>query len=83
MTGGNAIRIAIGENAPLLSRLMPDEELCASAKRVAKTGRMVTFSNVWVRIRSNSPPQIREGHEVLGHGICAMIECALFPRDPQ
>lgn len=43
-------------------------------------GRMVALSDVCIRIPSDSTPHIQEGHEVLGHAICAMIEAALFPR---
>ncbi|TCH96863.1 SIS domain-containing protein [Roseococcus sp. SYP-B2431] len=36
--------------------------------------------DVTVSVPSASTPAIQEGHEVLGHAICAMIEEAIFPR---
>lgn len=43
-------------------------------------GKMATLCDICIRIPSNSTPRIQEGHEVLGHAICAMIEAAIFPR---
>lgn len=37
--------------------------------------------DVTVMVPSPSTPAIQEGHEVLGHAICAMIEEAIFPKD--
>ncbi|MDB5378986.1 MAG: phosphoheptose isomerase [Rubritepida sp.] len=37
--------------------------------------------DVTVMVPSPSTPSIQEGHEVLGHAICAMIEEAIFPKD--
>jgi D-sedoheptulose 7-phosphate isomerase len=36
--------------------------------------------DVTVMVPSPSTPSIQEGHEVLGHAICAMIEEAIFPK---
>lgn len=44
-------------------------------------GAMAALCDVCIRIPSHSTPRIQEGHEVLGHAICAMIEAAIFPRD--
>ena len=44
-------------------------------------GRMAALCDLCIRIPSSSTPRIQEGHEVLGHAICAMIEAAIFPRD--
>lgn len=44
-------------------------------------GRMAVLCDVCIRIPSTSTPRIQEGHEVLGHALCAMIEATLFPRD--
>lgn len=43
-------------------------------------GKMADLCDICIRIPSESTPRIQEGHEVLGHAICAMIESALFPR---
>jgi D-sedoheptulose 7-phosphate isomerase len=42
---------------------------------------MAAMCDICLRIPSSSTPRIQEGHEVLGHAICAMIEAAIFPRD--
>ena len=43
-------------------------------------GKMSELSDICIRIPSSSTPRIQEGHEVLGHAICGMIEAAIFPR---
>ena len=43
-------------------------------------GRMAALCDVCIRIPSTSTPRIQEGHEVLGHALCALIEATLFPR---
>ncbi|MBR0649979.1 D-sedoheptulose 7-phosphate isomerase [Roseomonas terrae] len=43
-------------------------------------GRMPALSDICIQIPSGSTPRIQEGHEVLGHALCAMIEAAIFPR---
>jgi len=43
-------------------------------------GAMATLCNLCIRIPNDSTPRIQEGHEVLGHAICAMVEAAIFPR---
>lgn len=42
---------------------------------------LAELCDVTIRIPSPSTPAIQEGHEVLGHAICAMIEEAIFPKD--
>ncbi|WP_424811007.1 D-sedoheptulose 7-phosphate isomerase [Roseococcus sp. YIM B11640] len=42
---------------------------------------LAAVSDVTIRIPSPVTPSIQEGHEVLGHAICAMIEAAIFPRN--
>ncbi|MDB5414170.1 MAG: D-sedoheptulose 7-phosphate isomerase [Rubritepida sp.] len=41
---------------------------------------LAAVCDVTVQVPSASTPAIQEGHEVLGHAICAMIEAAIFPR---
>jgi len=41
---------------------------------------LAALCDVTVMVPSPSTPSIQEGHEVLGHAICAMIEAAIFPR---
>jgi D-sedoheptulose 7-phosphate isomerase len=45
-------------------------------------GAMAQLCDLCIRIPSPSTPRIQEGHEVLGHAICAMVEAAIFPRTP-
>nr|WP_270935504.1 D-sedoheptulose 7-phosphate isomerase [Roseomonas sp. MO-31] len=45
-------------------------------------GKMAALCDICIRIPSRSTPRIQEGHEVLGHAICSMIEAAIFPRPP-
>jgi len=44
-------------------------------------GKMAALCDICLQIPSGSTPRIQEGHEVLGHAICGMIEAAIFPRD--
>ncbi|WPB86262.1 D-sedoheptulose-7-phosphate isomerase [Sediminicoccus rosea] len=41
---------------------------------------LAAVSDIVIRIPSTSTPAIQEGHEVLGHALCAMIEAEIFPR---
>ncbi|WP_051212236.1 D-sedoheptulose 7-phosphate isomerase [Rubritepida flocculans] len=47
----------------------------------ASGGAMVGLCDICLRVPSTSTPRIQEGHEVLGHALCAAIEAALFPRE--
>ncbi|MFN3447717.1 MAG: SIS domain-containing protein [Roseococcus sp.] len=47
----------------------------------ASGGAMAALCDVCIRVPSTSTPRIQEGHEVLGHALCAAIEAALFPRE--
>lgn len=44
-------------------------------------GAMVGRCTVCLRMPSDETPKIQEGHELLGHLICGMIEREMFPRD--
>lgn len=44
-------------------------------------GRAAKLCDVAIRVPHDSTPRIQEGHEVLGHAICGLIEAAMFPRD--
>lgn len=43
-------------------------------------GEMEPLCDVTLRVPSDSTPRVQEGHEVLGHIICAIVESAMFPR---
>lgn len=45
-----------------------------------KGGAMAGRCTVCLRMPSDETPKIQEGHELLGHLICGMIEHELFPR---
>jgi D-sedoheptulose 7-phosphate isomerase len=46
----------------------------------ASGGTMRELCDLCLRVPSDSTPRIQEGHEVLGHAICAMVEAAIFPQ---
>lgn len=41
---------------------------------------LAMLSDVLIRVPSSVTPRIQEGHEVIGHAICEMIEAEIFPR---
>jgi D-sedoheptulose 7-phosphate isomerase len=43
-------------------------------------GAMSPLCDILIRVPAASTPRIQEGHEVLGHAICAIVEATLFPR---
>ncbi len=44
-------------------------------------GEMVDRCAVCFRVPSSETPRIQEGHEFIGHLLCALIEEGMFPRD--
>lgn len=43
-------------------------------------GEMADRCDLCLRVPSNETPRIQEGHEFLGHTICALIEARMFPK---
>ena len=43
-------------------------------------GKLAPMSDICFRIPSNETPRIQEGHEFIGHLLCALIEAEMFPR---
>jgi D-sedoheptulose 7-phosphate isomerase len=43
-------------------------------------GDMPPLCDILLRVPHPSTPRVQEGHEVLGHAICAMVEATMFPR---
>jgi D-sedoheptulose 7-phosphate isomerase len=43
-------------------------------------GGMPALCDILLSVPAASTPRIQEGHEVLGHAICALVEATLFPR---
>ena len=44
-------------------------------------GKLLALSDSCFRMPSDEPPRIQEGHEFVGHLLCALIEAGMFPRD--
>lgn len=45
-----------------------------------KFGAMQNLCDVTLNVPSRDTPKIQEGHAVLGHIICGLVECSLFQR---
>jgi D-sedoheptulose 7-phosphate isomerase len=43
-------------------------------------GQMAELCDLCFRVPSDETPRIQEGHEALGHMLCALIEAEMFPR---
>lgn len=43
-------------------------------------GQMAGLCDLCFRVPSSETPRIQEGHEALGHLLCALIEAEIFPR---
>ncbi|ODV26722.1 MAG: phosphoheptose isomerase [Rhodanobacter sp. SCN 68-63] len=43
-------------------------------------GQMAEACDFCFKVPSNETPRIQEGHEALGHMLCALIEAEMFPR---
>jgi len=43
-------------------------------------GQMAALCDLCFRVPSGETPRIQEGHEALGHMLCALIEAEMFPR---
>lgn len=48
----------------------------------AREGTMAPLCDLLIRVPHAETPRIQEGHEAIGHAICALIEATLFPRTP-
>lgn len=46
-------------------------------------GKLVELSDICFRIPSKETPRIQEGHEFIGHIVCALIEQEMFPKNAQ
>lgn len=44
-------------------------------------GKLAPLSDICFRMPSDETPRIQEGHEVVGHLLCALIEAGMHPRD--
>lgn len=44
-------------------------------------GKLAPMSDICFRIPSDETPRIQEGHEFIGHLLCALIEAEMYPRE--
>ena len=44
-------------------------------------GKLAPLADLCFRMPSDETPRIQEGHEFVGHLLCALIEAGMFPRD--
>ena len=47
----------------------------------ASGGELAAACDVCFRVPSDETPRIQEGHEFLGHMVCALIEAEMFPKE--
>jgi D-sedoheptulose 7-phosphate isomerase len=47
----------------------------------AAGGKLAPLSDICFRVPSVETPRIQEGHEFLGHLLCALVEAGMHPRD--
>lgn len=71
-----------GNSANILLALRAARD--AGATTIAMTGEsggeLAPLAHVAIRVPSSSTPRIQEGHILLGHTICELVEHALWPR---
>ena len=82
--GDVLVAISTSGNSPNVLRAA--EAARARGMRVlAFTGRrggaLAPLADIAFRMPSDETPRIQEGHEFVGHLLCALIEAGLFPRD--
>lgn len=47
----------------------------------ASGGKLAALCDICFRIPSSETPRIQEGHEFVGHLLCALIEAAMYPKN--
>ena len=82
--GDVLVAISTSGNSPNVLRAA--EAARARGMRVlAFTGRrggaLAPLADIAFRMPSDETPRIQEGHEFIGHLLCALIESEMFPRD--
>ena len=83
--GGDVlVAISTSGNSPNVLRAA-DAARARSMQVIAFTGRsggkLLALSDSCFRMPSDETPRIQEGHEFVGHLLCALIEAGMFPRD--
>ena len=44
-------------------------------------GKLAPLADICFRMPSGETPRIQEGHELIGHMLCALVEAEMYPRD--
>ena len=44
-------------------------------------GKLAPLSDICFRVPSTETPRIQEGHEFIGHLLCALVEAEMHPRE--
>ena len=44
-------------------------------------GKLAPLADLCFRMPSSETPRIQEGHELIGHMLCALVEAEMYPRD--
>jgi D-glycero-alpha-D-manno-heptose-7-phosphate kinase len=82
--GDVLVAISTSGNSPNVLRAA-DVARARGMQVVAFTGRsggkLLSMSDLCFRMPSDETPRIQEGHEFVGHLLCALIEAGLYPRD--
>ena len=82
--GDVLVAISTSGNSPNVLRAA-DAARARGMQVIAFTGRsggkLLALSDSCFRMPSDETPRIQEGHEFVGHLLCALIEAGLFPRD--
>ncbi|GHC09837.1 D-sedoheptulose-7-phosphate isomerase [Thermomonas carbonis] len=82
--GDVLVAISTSGNSPNVLRAA-DVARARGMKVIAFTGRsggkLLAMADLCFRMPSDETPRIQEGHEFVGHLLCALIEAGIFPRD--
>ena len=82
--GDVLVAISTSGNSPNVLRAA-DVARARGMQVIAFTGRsggkLLPMSDICFRMPSDETPRIQEGHEFVGHLLCALIEAGIFPRD--
>ena len=83
-TGDVLVAISTSGNSPNIIRAAE----AARARGVAVVGftgegggKLAPLSDICFRVPSTETPRIQEGHEFIGHLLCALVEAEMYPRE--
>ena len=83
-SGDVLVAISTSGNSPNVLRAA-DVARARGMQVIAFTGRsggeLLARADLCFRMPSDETPRIQEGHEFVGHLLCALIEAGIFPRD--